>query len=329
MKIAIVGGGFSGLAVAWNLLGNQSTHIDLTIFDTHIIGNSTSGIAAGLLHPYAGAHAKLNHLGLEGLAATKKLLEVSSKALGKSVIQNSRGILRLALSDQQKMDFFNSPARHDPTVSWLNEAQTAQLCPAAAIAPALWLKEGLIIDCKMYLQGLWIACKNKGAKWIVDTVESLEALQDYDLIILSTGANKTLSPDTPITYVKGQILEMTCEDLKLEFALNSQAYIIPKTQSGTILLGATFEKSFGDLTVDADLAYSLLIDKAERLMPGIKKGRLIKGFSGSRAVTPNHLPLIKQLNNKTYLITGMGSKGLLYHALYAEKLDSIIKKMLF
>lgn len=51
MNIAIIGAGFSGLALAYFLL-QSSAHV--TLFDAVGIGGGASGIATGLLHPYPG-----------------------------------------------------------------------------------------------------------------------------------------------------------------------------------------------------------------------------------------------------------------------------------
>src|ERR1700722_10808140 len=104
MNIAIIGAGFSGLAVAWHLLHHPSasSRLKVHLFDSKEIGLGTSAIAAGLLHPFAGVHAKLNWRGHEGMDATQELLTIASQNLGRSVIANERGILRLALTDEQK-----------------------------------------------------------------------------------------------------------------------------------------------------------------------------------------------------------------------------------
>ena len=53
-RFAVIGGGFAGVAVAWNLLamtgGSRPTTVDL--YDAAGLAGGGSGAAAGLLHPY-------------------------------------------------------------------------------------------------------------------------------------------------------------------------------------------------------------------------------------------------------------------------------------
>lgn len=54
-RVAVIGGGFAGLAVSWHLLAaaqQQGTPMQLQLFDAVGLGAGGSGAAAGLLHPY-------------------------------------------------------------------------------------------------------------------------------------------------------------------------------------------------------------------------------------------------------------------------------------
>ena len=120
-EIVIIGAGFCGLAAAWYLSqGQQPARIQ--IFDPEPIGTTTSGLAAGLLHPFAGAHAKRNPRASEGIAASLELFAVAEKALGYPIVTAS-GILRLALSEEQKTDFSLCQKKYAQEVHWLTDAQ--------------------------------------------------------------------------------------------------------------------------------------------------------------------------------------------------------------
>ena len=188
LKVAIIGAGFCGLAVAWELLNLTAFNIEVTLFDAEGIGGGASGIAAGLLHPFAGAHAKLNWKGFEGMAAAEELLAVASGTLGRSVFAKNRGILRLALTDEQEADYKLCAERYQSQVEWLDTQACKQLIPECAKRPGLMIKPGLTVYCPLYLTGLWQACAKKGVHFIRQKIDKNEQVKGYDLTILAAGA---------------------------------------------------------------------------------------------------------------------------------------------
>ena len=167
MKIGIVGAGFCGLAVAWHLLecASSKKHLQVFLFDSRGVGLGASGIAAGLLHPFSGAHAKLNWRGHEGVEATNELLSIASHALGRSVIASNQGILRLALTYAQETDFMLCAKKYPAETQWLDVEACQSLARGAASVPGLWIKQGLTVYASLYLQGLWKACERRGVKF--------------------------------------------------------------------------------------------------------------------------------------------------------------------
>lgn len=329
MKVAVIGAGFCGLAVLWHLL-NADNKYEVTLFDENGIGGGASGIAAGLLHPYVGASAKLNWKGKQGFEAARRLLTVSSEALGRSVFDENQGILRLALTEKQMHEFQKSPALEDPHVSWLEPWQSQSLAKGCTNASALWIRNGLSIFPDLYLQGLWKACVNKGARFEKRHISSLIELKEYSTIISTTGALTKhiveLEP-LPIKVVKGQILELewpACTPA-LPCSLISQAYIVMKPNSKSCIIGSTYEKNFSDAHPNLSVAKNEILPKALAMLPALQKAKIMNCYAGLRAVTPDHLPLLKQIGSKEWVLTGMGSKGLLYHALMAQELVNRIK----
>lgn len=88
--------------------------------------------------------------------------------------------------------------------------------------------------------------------------------------------------------------------------------------------GSTFEKSFTSDLPDLNTAVAEIQPKVSALYPALKPEMIVDCRAGVRATTSNHLPLLYKINAKTWAITGMGSKGLLYHALFAEELATKI-----
>jgi glycine/D-amino acid oxidase-like deaminating enzyme len=325
MKIAIIGAGFCGLAAAWYLLNHPEKKYEVTLFDSGGIGSGASGIAAGLLHPYVGASAKLNWKGKQGFEAACQLLEISSLAIGQSVVANDKGILRLALNEKQIRDFQNSNALEDPHVEWLEPKKCQSMISGCPPSPGLWIKNGISVYAQIYLQGLWMACQQKGALFQKKHISSLSELQEYSISISTAGAaTKQIAEldQIPLKTVKGQVLELEWPASlpTLPCALISQAYMVMKQDQKSCLVGSTYEKNFSDAEADMETAKTLILPKAVAMIPALKNAKIIDCYAGLRAVAHNHLPLLKQINPKHWVLTGMGSKGLLYHALFAQEL---------
>lgn len=319
MNIAIIGAGFCGLATAWHLATN--TRHTIILFDSVAIGKGTSGIATGLLHGYVGARSRRNPRATEALHATHQLIKIAENAVGKSLII-SKGILRLATTPEQQEDFFQC-ANTSPDVHWWSAEKCQSEIPGLLPYPGIFIESGVTVDCELYLQGLWLACVQMGVHFEQKMIDSLEELQHFDCIVCTTGASTKLL-NLPITQIKGQLLELSWPEKlpPLPYALNSQAYLTPSSTSGIYIAGATFERAFNDVNPDLDATIENIIPKIESFFPAIHSARVISCRAGIRASAPGHQPLLKQVDKKTWVLTGMGAKGLLYHALYAQELEN-------
>ena len=327
MDIAIIGAGFCGLAVAWHLLNHIPAFPNLKVhlFDSKEIGQGTSGIAAGLLHPFVGAHAKLNWRGQEGFQATQELLKISSLALGRPIIAKDQGILRLALCDMQENDFQFCAKKFPIETQWLDAASSQALAPGCAPAPGLWIKQGLTIYSSLYLKGLWQACVQRGARFEQRSVDSLKDMQNFDITIVTTGAESLQLPELsslPLKMVKGQVLELAWPKHlpPLTCALNSQIYVLMTESRTSCLVGATYEKGYQEAVIDIEIAQKQILPKAFDLFPPLKDELILNCYAGMRAVAPQHRSMVLRFSSSQWILTGMGSKGLLYHALFAREL---------
>lgn len=331
MKIAIIGAGFSGLATAWHLKNHFFAEKiqQLVVFDQKKLGEGTSGNAAGLIHPFAGGQAKFNRAGAEGMAATLELIEVAEKNLGSSVKGSLGGILRLAVSEKQQLDFYKTAEQYPLQTSWLLKEKVEEMVPQVIPAPALWVRQGFSVYSALYLKGLWKALEKQGVVYEQKKVQSIEEVKDFDFVILAAGAEtlafRECSP-LSISRTKGQILELSWpKDLPpLNYSLNSHIYVLMSPSQDSCLVGATYEKKYADDSIDVETAKAELLPKAYLLFPPLKDSVLLNSYVGVRAGTPDRLPFFKQLTPKLWILSGMGSKGLLYHALFAKKLVETI-----
>lgn len=328
MRIAIIGAGFCGLAVAWHL-SQKLPHAKIVLCDPKGIGGEASGIAVGLLHPFSGAHAKFNRMGREGMEATRELLDLASKTLNKPVATYD-GIVRIAATPEQLSDYTLCLKKFPEDVSWMDTPTCQTYLPGVISSPALFIKNGTAVNCPLYLKGLWLACEKVGISLEIRKITTLSELEDFDIRIVATGAMTSSIPELahlPIQKVKGQVLELVwpSELPSLKYPINSHAYILMSPSQKTCFVGATFEKGDFSIGPNMDVAKAELMPKVESILPCLGRAEIIGCQSGLRAVTPDYLPLVKEIEPQTWVITGMGSKGLLYHALMARHLvESIL-----
>lgn len=318
--IAIIGAGFCGLATAWELL--QQGH-EVHLFDPAGIGGGASGVSAGLLHPFVGIHAKPAEWGRAGVAATLELVKIASKALGKPVAEES-GMLRMALTKEMQDDFLRCASQYED-VDWLEPRECQHLVPGLEPLPGIRIRSAWTIRSPMYLQGLWLACEQAGAQLISQRIASLEALSSYDLVIAAMGASVASLPELcqlPVRPIKGQVLELEWpQDVApLNLPVNSQAYLVMQPGGKSCLAGATFERSFASPLPIPHIAKNEIMPKITAFFPALRDALLIGCRAGLRASAPGHKPLLQQMDARTWVFTGMGSKGLLYHALFAKRL---------
>jgi glycine/D-amino acid oxidase-like deaminating enzyme len=233
------------------------------------------------------------------------------------------------LTQQQEDNYKKSADTHPHRVKWLTAEECQGLVPGCANVPGLWIEEGMTVYAASYLKGLWKMCSEKGVEFVLKKVHSLEELNHFDLTIVGAGAESSDLPELstiPLKAVKGQILEFAWPTgvEPLQYPLNSHVYILMSESKRSCLVGATFEKAFTDDSPSVEIAKAELLHKAFALYPPLATFSLIHCHSGLRAVTPQHLPLIRQISPKQWLLTGLGSKGLLYHALYAKKIVALM-----
>lgn len=303
MRLAIAGGGLAGVASAWYALQKG---FEVTLFDVQGIGGGASGVATGLLHPFPGKSAVLSNRAEEGMQATKELLAISEEALQRPVASYT-GIFRPAVTEQQMQDF---QKQTHPSALW-----TSKEVPGLITQQGLWIASGITVFTPLYLQGLWKACEKKGA--VFHKRPFAEDLS-FDRIILAMG-DKTPLGKIPVRTALGQTILCHCSN-PLPFSMASHGYLAVTDDPNICQIGATYEHTPKPDPKKLDE----LIEKIALFYPEVKTFPILQKKVGMR-VSPRegHLPIVAKLAPNTWIFTGLGSRGLLYHALYARELLNI------
>jgi glycine/D-amino acid oxidase-like deaminating enzyme len=315
VDIVIIGAGLSGLACCYHL--QMQTDAKIVIYDRNGIAGGASGIAAGLIHPYAGPKCKLNWLGYQ---AEKEALSLFHAASCEPV---QRGIFRPCITDEQKASFFACSQKH-PETKWWDEAMVKEKAPFLTPLAGLFIPQGLAIDTKQYLENLWKVCQSNGATLELTSIEHLDDLKKFDKVIVATGAHvHTLcgKKQFKISQLKGQTLELALPENQVvpSFAINGSAYLVMSKATHSCTVGATFERQFDDILPNRK-GEMLIRQKLREFAPTLADLPLLNHKADLRAYTQDKMPKIYRLSEKEWCITAMGSKGLLYHGLVAKLL---------
>ncbi len=313
MKVAVLGAGFSGLSAAWHLLAKRSCEI--VIYDPKGIGGGASGIATGLMHPYAGEQGRRSLFATEAIKAAKDLIALVEENLGCQIIIQ-QGILRYIQNDEQKQMFFSHQKNHGDVI--------------ACDDRSFWIESGMTIDCSLYLEGLWQMIATRGARLERTEISTLKSLDCFDHVIVAAGAGIKKFPELhelKSSVLRGQVL--TChvpEEVSLPPVSSlCKGYLALARDKETCYVGSTYER--GNLTEipDEETAKSLLFDKVGFFFPEITKLSAIDCKAALRVVRKGHyFPLVGCVKDGLWVLTALGSRGLLYHAYLGDILAEAI-----
>lgn len=311
MRIAVVGAGYAGLAVCWHLLKQAS--VEVTLFDRMGVASGASGVSTGLLHPYPGKRVALSKRGLEAFDAAEELIDIAQRESSHSLYHAP--ILRLAIQKEQEGIFTSHAENFQDRI--LRDEELSSLFPHLNASCALWIKKGRSVFSSLYLNSLWKVCERKGAKLCIESIVHPQELAHFDAAIWTIGSRSLeLFPDAPLKTRKGQALLCKWPNPiePLFCSLIGEGHLSVTEDPQYCLLGSTYEDH---LNQQAALA---LRDKIGTFYPPAHFFEVVDIRSGVR-ISPKvgHLPCIFQHDKKTWVFTGLGSRGLLYHALYGKE----------
>lgn len=319
-SIAIIGAGYAGLAACWHLL-QIDPRLKITIF-AEDLKKSASYSSTGLLHPYPGEHGRRTSFATEALQAAVEILQVAEGYLNRPVFTRT-GVFRPALQEDQRISFQKALQYDD--VEWWDEKKTAESIPGVC-GPGLFIKSGMTVFSSLYVEGLILACQSKGAKIVAGEIRSLEDLKDFDQVVIAAGFGCLNFPECqklPLSITKGQAL--LCKWKKpLPCSVSGKGHISLTNEQGLCLIGSTYERGY--ISKEADLSKAIVLkEQVGVFCPSAREWEVVKCLSGLRiARKGGYLPLLERLNQKTWVFTGLGSRGLIYHALYGKQLASQI-----
>lgn len=308
--VAIVGSGFMGLATAFWLC--KQGILSTIYYDPSYQG--ASEIATGLLHLFHGQEARMPPFAQQALAKAFEIMHELDHLSFLKPIQ----LLRPARHAKQ-VSIFKKRARIYPDKLEWGAFETG----GVSYSNCLLVKHAWIVDSFKYLKALKDHLVLKGCTLCPLKIEAIDQLQMHSKIIFCLGANTLkLFPELPsllqeYVITRGQLVQLEKPQgaVNLESALNARVYVTPHPNDPqALIVGATFERE-PLLPLASSFSYrQKLIKEAYELWPSCSNYQAENWKWGFRLSGPAHLPFIATHGARILLLSGLGSKGLLYHS---------------
>ncbi|MDA2891599.1 glycine oxidase ThiO [Mycolicibacterium sp. BiH015] len=312
-RLAVIGGGVIGLAVA-----RRAAHDGWQV-RVHRTGEpGASWVAGGMLAPHSEGwpgEEQLLKIGLESLSLWH---EVFLASLPPEVV-TARESLVVAVdaadaADLKTVGAWLSAQGHPVTMT--TAARDVEPLLAQGIRHGFRAETELAVDNRAVLEALASQCESLGVEW-APPVGSLAAAADADTVVLANGIDApSLWPGLPVRPVKGEVLRLRwrrgCLPVPQRVVRarvrGRQVYVVPRGDG--VVVGAT-QYEHGRDTAPAVSGVRDLLDDACTVMPGLGEYEFAEAAAGLRPMTPDNLPLVGRLDERTLVAVGHGRSGFL------------------
>jgi len=294
MSCVVIGSGLSGLAVSYFL---QKSGYKVTVISSSK-HKGASQIFAGILYRYPGRWGKKSKFADEAFPMSRLLIdEVETKTHRKVVL--STGVIK---KFSKRLKRF-SDVKMDGDDGLIDDAIT--------------------IDMEQYLEGLKDLIGREN--FVEKEVKDLSEIEGLKVVCAGRGM-KDLLPMENLIYRKGQQYIG-----KKKVASSRYGTLVGKGHvsfigDDRICLGSTYEREFDDDHIDEEFAEAEIRSRIEPWygsLDGIEEKEFVCGVRVGQS--DSYLPFAGKVDDTTYVFTGLGSRGLLYHAYYGQILADLIR----
>ncbi len=348
-----MGGGVIGMAIADALAAEGPA---IRVVEAEAVGSGASGAAAGMLAPIGEADldSPLLQLGLESLGRFEPLCGRLREETGIDPEYERSGLLHVAragpeveaLAARYRATRDAAAAQSwviAPELEWLDEPalRQAEGDLAPELVAGLFSPNESHLRPPLLVRALEASCRSRGVRidsgvrvdrLLLDRdrvigVESSAGVIHADVTVLAAGvwtpallARDGLSPAcAAIEPVRGQMLVLEAPLPTIEsICWSSDVYFVQKRDASWII-GATQERVGFDRRVTAE-GVSWLLERAQRVFPGVADGTFNRAWAGLRPVSGDGLPWVGPVPDREGLLiaAGHGRNGVLLAPITAE-----------
>lgn len=343
--VVILGAGIAGLSVADAL---SQKRLSCAVIDKQKPGSGASGSPMMLMNPATGRRAKMSYKANEGFACTLNLLNRVQSQTEKIFFETGK-LLRPALNKKLAKDFKKSPDKYDwpgsDWIEWLEQDEFSDQYPVFTNHNGgLVISKSATVDGFRFMQSMASHLKKRKVSFFNNAryelkeetscwsihIENQETITAKS-IVFASGSGVVDSPYwkyLSLHRVKGQTATFYFDDpLPFSYSISSLGYLAYMTSSPRkIVVGSTYEHHFTHLNPDQK-GLDLLKKKLGNLFPDltdqIQKSEM---WSAARVTTKDRKPVAGPHPEKRglYIISGLGSKGLMHGSLTANYLANFI-----
>ncbi len=312
-SVAVIGGGVIGLSVARRAaLDGWAVRVHRT--DAH----GASWVAGGMLAPRSEARPGEARLLQIGLASLEMWHTDFLDGLPPEVV-TARESLVVAVDRADAADLATTGewlAAQGHPVTMTRAARDLEPLLGQGIRHGFLAETELAVDNRALVDALAARCASLGITW-APPVRSLDEARDADIVVIANGIDApALWPGLPIRPVKGEVLRLRwrrgCMPLPQRVIRarvhGRQVYLVPRADG--VVVGAT-QYEHGRDTAPAVAGVRELLDDACEVMPALGEYELAECAAGLRPMTPDNLPVVGRLDDRTLVAAGHGRSGFL------------------
>ncbi len=318
--LAVIGGGVIGLAVArraaqdgWAVRMHRSTE------------RGASWVAGGMLAPHSEGWPGEERLLQIGLASLQLWNSGFLDGLPAEVV-TAKGSLVVAVDRADATDLktvadWLSAQGHPVTPT--TSARDVEPLLAQGIRHGFVADTELAVDNRLVVDALAAHCDRLGVRW-APAVADLAEVDDADAVVIANGIDApALWPGLAVRPVKGEVLRLRwrrgCMPVPQRVIRarvhGRQVYLVPRHDG--VVVGAT-QYEHGRDTAPTVGGVRDLLDDACAVLPALGEYEFAECAAGLRPMTPDNLPIVGRLDERTLVATGHGRSGFLLAPWTAE-----------
>ncbi len=339
--VIVAGGGVAGACAALHLSRSRR----VLLLDACREGSEASGPAAGLVNPLMAQRARPVWRMEEALDALHATLDIA----GAAELFRAGGVLRPAADVAQAAHFRQAAEAHPSHGEWVASEESEERYPAVR-APfgALLVRTGGALPFQELIRRLTAAAVRNGAEvrkgavvtgfeeadasgWVEVESEARAERVHGKYVVLALGGGWAGHPELRelgLHSVKGQTVEVRPAgglDLSGVPHLAGTGYVV--SGGATLVLGSSYEHVFSDLRPSPERTAEI-VAKVAHMLPLVSGAEVVAEWAGVRVTVPGaRLPMVGPLPNRkrVWVLTGLGSKGLLMAPLLARELAGYLE----